>query len=130
MDLVDGSTQPPEMFLCDANGNLTSAKNNLYKPWKVRDQAIKTLINATLSSSALSLVMKQITARDVWKTLEHRYTSLSRTHVLSHKAKFDRVCKNNDIMTIYLDCVKEIHDKLSFVGVEIDDEELLHVACA
>jgi hypothetical protein len=48
MDLVDGSTEPPEMFLRDANGNLTSVENNLYKPWKVRDQAIKTLINATL----------------------------------------------------------------------------------
>jgi hypothetical protein len=127
MDLVDRSTQPPEMFLHDANGNLTSAENNLYKPWKVRDQAIKTLINATLSSSALSLVMKQITARDVWKTLERRYTSLSRTHVLSLKAELDRVRKNNYTMTIYLDRVKEIRDKLSFVGVEIDDEELLHV---
>jgi hypothetical protein len=48
MDLVDGSIEPPEMFLRDANGNLTYVENNLYKPWKVRDQAIKTLINATL----------------------------------------------------------------------------------
>ena len=71
--------------------------------------------------------MKQITARDVWKTLERRYTSLSRTHVLSFKAELDRVHKNNDTMMIYLDRVKEIRDKLSFVGVEIDDKELLHI---
>ena len=71
--------------------------------------------------------MKQITARDVWKTLERRYTSLSRTHVLSFKAELDRVHKNNDTMMIYLDRVKEIRDKLNSVGVEIDDEERLHI---
>ena len=30
-------------------------------------------------------------------------------------------------MTVYLDRVKEIRDKLGFVGVNVDDEDLLHV---
>ena len=30
-------------------------------------------------------------------------------------------------MSVFLDCVKELRDKLSTVGVEIDDEKLLHV---
>jgi hypothetical protein len=127
LDLVDGTTQSPEVFLRDANGVITTQENVLYKQWKVRDQALKTLINATLSSSALSLVMKQTTARGVWQVLERRYTSLSRTHVLSLKAELDRVRKNNDSMTVYLDHVKDIRDKLGSVGVDIDDEELLHV---
>ena len=30
-------------------------------------------------------------------------------------------------MTVYLDRVKEIRDKLGLVGVIIDDEEILHI---
>ena len=46
---------------------------------------------------------------------------------MSLKAELDRVKKNNDSITVYLDRVTEIRDKLGSVGVLIDDEELLHV---
>ena len=102
--------------------------NPLYKQWKACDQALKTLINATLSPSAITLVIGQTTAQGVWQALERRYTSLSRTHVLSLKGELDCVKKSNtETMTVYLDRVKEIRDKLGSVGVNIDDEDLLHV---
>ena len=65
----------------------------------------------------------------MWEVLERRYTSLSRTHVLSLKGELDRIQKKNESMSVFLDRVKEIRDKLSAVGVEVDDddEELLHV---
>ncbi len=60
--------------------------------------------------------------------MERRYTSLSRTHVLSLKAELDHVKKSStETMTVYLDHVKEIRDKLGSVGVNVDDEDLLHV---
>jgi hypothetical protein len=125
LDLLDGSVQPPAKFIADKEG--VAIENPLYKQWKTRDQALKTLINATLSPSALTLVLAQTTAQGVWQVLERRYTSLSRTHVLSLKAELDRVKKNNDSITVYLDRVTAIRDKLGSVGVLIDDEELLHV---
>ena len=63
----------------------------------------------------------------MWEVLERRYTSLSRTHVLSLKGVLDRIQKKNESMSVFLDRVKEIRDKLSVVGVEVDEEELLHV---
>jgi hypothetical protein len=125
LDLLDESVQPPAKFIANREG--TAVENPLYKQWKTRDQALKTLINATLSPSALTLVLSQTTAQGVWQVLERRFTSLSRTHVLSLKAELDRVKKNNDSMTVYLDRVTAIRDKLGSVGVLIDDEELLHV---
>ena len=121
------STHSPERYLQDESGAFTTQESVQYKQWKIRDQALKTLLNATLSSTALSLVICQSTARGVWEVLERRYTSLSRTHVLSLKGELDRIQKKNESMSVFLDRVKELRDKLSTVGVEIDDEELLHV---
>uniref|UniRef100_A0A2N9FMK1 Integrase catalytic domain-containing protein n=1 Tax=Fagus sylvatica TaxID=28930 RepID=A0A2N9FMK1_FAGSY len=117
----------PERYLQDESGAFTTQESVQYKQWKIRDQALKTLLNATLSLSALSLVIRQSTARGVWEVLERRYTSLSRTHVLTLKGELDRIQKKNESMSAFLDRVKELRDKLSAVGVEVDDEELLHV---
>uniref|UniRef100_A0A2N9G9X8 Integrase catalytic domain-containing protein n=1 Tax=Fagus sylvatica TaxID=28930 RepID=A0A2N9G9X8_FAGSY len=128
LDMIDGTASPPAEYLADANGESSLNVNPLYKQWKARDQALKTLINATLSPSAITLVIGQTTTQGVWQALERRYTSLSRTHVLSLKGELDRVKKSNtETMTVYLDRVKEIRDKLGSVGVNIDDEDLLHV---
>ena len=56
LDLLDESVQPPAKFIADREG--IAIENSLYKQWKARDQALKTLINATLSPSALTLVHK------------------------------------------------------------------------
>uniref|UniRef100_A0A2N9HKM9 Integrase catalytic domain-containing protein n=1 Tax=Fagus sylvatica TaxID=28930 RepID=A0A2N9HKM9_FAGSY len=127
VDMLDGTVPPPEQYLADENGDLSLHENILYKQWKARDQALKTLINATLSPSAITLVIGQTTAQGVWQVLERRYTSLSRTHILSLKAELDRVKKSTtETITVYLDRVKEIRDKLGSVGVIVDDEDLLH----
>uniref|UniRef100_A0A2N9HHM9 CCHC-type domain-containing protein n=1 Tax=Fagus sylvatica TaxID=28930 RepID=A0A2N9HHM9_FAGSY len=127
VDMLDGTVPPPEQYLADENGDLSLHENILYKQWKARDQALKTLINATLSPLAITLVIGQTTAQGVWQVLERRYTSLSRTHILSLKAELDRVKKSTtETITVYLDRVKEIRDKLGSVGVIVDDEDLLH----
>ena len=63
----------------------------------------------------------------MWEVLERRYTSLSQTHVLTLKGELDRIQKKNESMSAFLDRVKELKDKLSAVGVEVDDDEPLHV---
>jgi hypothetical protein len=83
LDMLDGTVLPPAQYLADENGELSLHENLLYKQWKARDQALKTLMNATLSPSAITLVIGQTTAQGVWQVLERRYTSLSRTHILS-----------------------------------------------
>ena len=62
LDMVDGTSSPPAQYLADANDESSLNVNPLYKQWKARDQALKTLINATLSPSAITLVIGQTTA--------------------------------------------------------------------
>uniref|UniRef100_A0A2N9HP43 Uncharacterized protein n=1 Tax=Fagus sylvatica TaxID=28930 RepID=A0A2N9HP43_FAGSY len=55
--------------------------NPSYQQWISRDQGLLTLINSTLSPTALSLVVGQTTAHGVWSILEKRYTSASSTTI-------------------------------------------------
>ena len=127
IDFVDGTVPSPSRFLTDAEGNLTSAANPEFKIWNTRDQAFLTLINSTLSTPVLSMVVGHNSAQAVWKTLEQRFTSTSRANVLNLKIELHNLKKGGESVNSYLQKVKNTRDKLVAVGILIDNEELLHI---
>uniref|UniRef100_A0A2N9HLR0 Reverse transcriptase Ty1/copia-type domain-containing protein n=1 Tax=Fagus sylvatica TaxID=28930 RepID=A0A2N9HLR0_FAGSY len=78
-------------------------------------------------TNALALVIGQKSAKGVWDTLEKRFTSLSRSNVLSLKRDLNSIKKNNDSINVYMQKIKECKDKLEAVGVFIEAEELLYI---
>uniref|UniRef100_A0A2N9HEG5 Retrotransposon Copia-like N-terminal domain-containing protein n=1 Tax=Fagus sylvatica TaxID=28930 RepID=A0A2N9HEG5_FAGSY len=127
IDFFDGTVPSPSRFLTDAKGNLTSAANPEFKIWNTRDQALLTLINSTLSTPVLSMVVGHNSAQAVWKTLEQRFTSTSRENVLNLKIELHNLKKGGESVNSYLQKVKNTRDKLVAVGILIDNEELLHI---
>uniref|UniRef100_A0A2N9FT93 Integrase catalytic domain-containing protein n=1 Tax=Fagus sylvatica TaxID=28930 RepID=A0A2N9FT93_FAGSY len=127
IDFVDGSVPSPTQFLTNAEGILTTTVNPDFQLWNIRDQALLTLINSTLSSSVLSMVVGHNSAQEVWKTLEQRFTSTSRSNVLNLKIELHNLKKGSESMTSFLQKVKNTRDKLIAVGTLIDNEELLHI---
>ena len=125
MEYIDGSIPCPVKFLTDASGSETI--NPDFLQWKARDKVLISLISVTLSPSALSLVIGQTSARGIWEVLEKRYTSISRSNVVNLKMELNGVKKSSDSISKYLQRIKEARDKLSSVGVLIDDEEILHI---
>uniref|UniRef100_A0A2N9G0H4 Integrase catalytic domain-containing protein n=1 Tax=Fagus sylvatica TaxID=28930 RepID=A0A2N9G0H4_FAGSY len=87
-------------------GVLTTGVNPSFLSWKKRDKALLTLIYSTLSPPVLSMVVGLHSAQEVWSTLETRFTSTARANVLNLKLELQSVKK---------------------VGVQIDDEEMLHM---
>uniref|UniRef100_A0A2N9IXE8 Retrotransposon Copia-like N-terminal domain-containing protein n=1 Tax=Fagus sylvatica TaxID=28930 RepID=A0A2N9IXE8_FAGSY len=120
MEYIDGSIPCPIKFFTNASGS--EAINPDFLQWKARDKVLISLISVTLSPSALSLVIGQ-----TWEVLEKRYTSISRSNVVNLKIELNGVKKSSDSISKYLQRIKEAHDKLSSVGVLIDDEEILHI---
>ena len=49
--------------------------SKLFELWQIRDQALVTLINSTLSLAVVYVVVGVESAIDVWKALEKRFTS-------------------------------------------------------
>ena len=83
IDILDDSITIPNNFLKDSSSNLTIEINPNFISWKNHEQAMFTFINSTLSPSILALTIGQKSANEVWKALEKRLASMSRSHVMS-----------------------------------------------
>uniref|UniRef100_A0A2N9FVX2 Integrase catalytic domain-containing protein n=1 Tax=Fagus sylvatica TaxID=28930 RepID=A0A2N9FVX2_FAGSY len=127
IDHIDGSVQKPSQYLVDSAGLLTTGVNPSFLSWKKRDKALLTLIYSTLSPPVLSMVVGLHSAQEVWSTLETRFTSTARANVLNLKLELQSVKKGSDSISAYMQRVKTARDKLFAVGVQIDDEEMLHM---
>jgi hypothetical protein len=122
---LDGSIPQPMQFLTSGAG--VQSVNPAFLAWKKKDKAILTLLYSTLTSPVLAMVIGLSTSQEVWNTLEERFTSTARANVLNLKLELQSIRKGNESMNSYLQRIKTTRDRLSAVGVLIDNEELLHI---
>jgi hypothetical protein len=59
--------------------------------------------------------------------LEERFTCTARANVLNLKLELQALKKGNDTVSGYMQRIKAARDKLSVVGVQINNEEMLHM---
>uniref|UniRef100_A0A2N9IPP4 Integrase catalytic domain-containing protein n=1 Tax=Fagus sylvatica TaxID=28930 RepID=A0A2N9IPP4_FAGSY len=122
---LDGSTQQPRQFLIDEAG--VQSVNLAFLIWKKKDKALLTLIYSTLSSPVLAMVVGSTTSQEVWNRLEEKFTCTARANVLNLKLELQGIKKGNESISSYLQKIKCTRDRLSAVGVHVDNEELLHM---
>ena len=56
--------------------------SDAYKIWTTHGKALMTLLNATLSTAALSCVIGCQTSKEIWTNLRERFADLTRTSIL------------------------------------------------
>ena len=122
---IDGTTLKPSPFVLDTTGNPTSVVNPDFQSWNIKDKALLSLINSTLTPQVFSLVVGITNLREVWNTLEQRFTSTSRANILNLKLELQSLKKGNDSVNSFLQKIKMARDKLLAVGVVVDNEELI-----
>jgi hypothetical protein len=126
LDHLDGSTAQPNPFLVAESG--VQSVNLAFLAWNKKDKALLTLLFSTLSPTVLAMVVGKSTSQEVWNTLEERFISTTRANVLNLKLELQSFKKGgNESISVYLQRIKTVRDKLSAVGVQSDPEELLHV---
>ena len=84
-DHINGSVTRPSCFLLEAEGSPTLEINQAFKAWQLRDKALFTLIYSILNPPILSMVVGLDSAQEVWKTLEVKFTSNTKSNILSLK---------------------------------------------
>ena len=99
--------------------------NPEFQTWKIKDKALLSLINSTLTPQVFSLMVGITTSREVWNTLEQRFTSTSRANILNLKLELQSLKKGSDSVNNFLQKIKIACDKLLAVGVVVDNEELI-----
>lgn len=122
---IDGTTQRPLPFVLDSLGNPTAIVNPEFQAWKINYKALLYLINSTLTPQVFSLVVGITSSREVWNTLEQRFTSTSRANILNLKLELQSLKRGNDFVNSFLQKIKIARDKLLAVGVIVDNEELI-----
>lgn len=128
IELLDEHQLVLDKFLKDLSGNITTIMNSNYLIWSSKERALLTFTSSTLSPSILALIVGCILTTDVWKVLENRFSSISRSHVMNLKGELQNMKKGSNSVDVYLRKIKVVRDKLLAVGVFLDDEELLHIA--
>ena len=96
IDVLDDLISALDRFLKDSSGNFTAEINPAFIAWKNREQAMFTFLNSTLSPAILALIVGQKSARGVWKVLEKRFASVSRSHVMSLRNELNAIKKGVD----------------------------------
>ena len=86
-ELLEEPQLVPEKFLKDLSGAYTTVVNPEYTLWRSKEKALLTFISSTLSSSILSLTVGCTSALEVWKVLENRFSSISRSRVMNLKGE-------------------------------------------
>ncbi|KAA8535057.1 hypothetical protein F0562_030060 [Nyssa sinensis] len=122
---IDGTHQCPNKFIQDVRGAGTAQINPDYQIWNTQDQALMTLLNATLSQTALSHVIGYSTSREAWLALERRFSASTRSNILQLKAALHNISKGKDSIDLYIQKIKQARDSLAFVSVLIEDENIL-----
>jgi hypothetical protein len=67
-------------------------------------------------------------ASNIWQTLEKRFTSISMSNILNLMIELHNIKKDANPVSVYVQKIKESKGKLPTVDVNIDNEELLHIA--
>ena len=93
--------------------------------WRIKDKALLSLINSTLTPQVFSLVVGTTTSREVWNTLEQRFTSTLRANILNLKLELQSLKKGSDFVNTFLQKIKIARDKLLAIVVIVDNEELI-----
>jgi hypothetical protein len=105
-DHIDGLVTRPSQFLLDAVGSPTLEINQAFKAWQLRDKALLTLTYSTLTPSILPMVVGLDSAQEVWETLEEKFTSNTRSNILSLKMELQSLKKGIDSVRMYLQRIK------------------------
>lgn len=130
---VDGSHPAPPKILpvvvsteSSSTDSATSTVNPSYEGWLAKDQALMTLINATLSAEALAYIVGCNSSQEEWEALEKHYSSSSRTNIINLKSDLQSISKKADeSIDSYIKRIKEIKDKLANVSSVVNNEDLL-----
>ena len=126
-ELIEEPQLIPDKYLKDLLGAYTAVVNPNFLVWKSKEKALLTFMSSTLSLSILALSVGCSSALEVWKVLENKFSSISRSHIMNIKGELHNIKKGVDIVDLYLQKTKVVKDKLLAVGVIMDDEELLHI---
>lgn len=112
---------PEPMILDESNSRVSNPEFTL---WTLIDNQLLSCLTSSLSSTTLPHVLGLTHTCQVWAALEHRFNSLSKSHIHELKNKLYSV-KMKGSVDEYIDEIRSYDQKLEAVGYHVDDDDLV-----
>ncbi|KAA0039118.1 retrotransposon protein [Cucumis melo var. makuwa] len=123
---IDDTLPCPPKHLPFSTLGTNSKINPEYLQWLSHDQALITLINTTLSSSALAYVVGSVSSKALWLSLEKRYSSNTQSNILDLTSALYTLKKTpSESIDQYTSRIKAFVDKLAAASISLENEGIL-----
>ena len=124
---LDGTKPAPPQSITSqsSNGVGTVITNPEFLQWHLQDQLILSALTSSLSESILTHVVKCLTSRDVWKTLECMFSSQDRARLMQIHYQIATLKKGNLSVADYFQRYTNLVDTLASIGNPLNDYELV-----
>ncbi|KAG6791875.1 hypothetical protein POTOM_001009 [Populus tomentosa] len=117
---IDGSEACPPRNLS------TGSLNPAYDVWQKKDVCLLGWILASISERLVSTIYGLNTSKQVWTTLQNRFSSQSRSRISHLKRQLQMLTQGGKTCSAYLDSAKTLVDQLAAAGKPVDDQDLIN----
>ncbi|CAN6704292.1 unnamed protein product [Malus baccata var. baccata] len=124
LGVVDGTDICPPPLLPD------QSLNPAFEIWYEKDQNLLIWLNSTLSEEVIPFTVNVSSSRDLWLKLEHRFGGVSDAHIHQLRSHFQSIQKGSQLISDYLQQIKEISDALMAAGAPVTDRGLIAATLA
>lgn len=122
---LDGSIPPPVSTILDSeNTRITNPESTL---WTLIDNQLLSCLTASLSPATLPHVLGLEHVTQVWHTLEHRFNSISKSHIHALRSRLYSVTKTGT-MDSYIDEIRNCVQRLEAVGYHVEESDMVFCA--
>ena len=101
-ELLEEPQLIPKKYLKNLSGSFITILNLDYLNWRSKEKNLLTFMSSTLSPTISALTVGCSTAMEVWKVLENKFYSFSRSHAMNIKGELHNIKKGSDSVDLYL----------------------------
>ena len=117
--MIDGSEEPPIRTLLDNSSNPT------YAIWFKKDNCVLSWLLASIYEKLVSTVFNLKTSKQVWDSLQARFSSTSRSRIALFKRQLQTLVQGNRPCSAFLEDAKLLADQLATAGKPVDDRDFI-----
>ncbi|KAI0493314.1 hypothetical protein KFK09_027591 [Dendrobium nobile] len=121
---LTGSTSCPPPLIPNTSGQ--SIKNPVHDTWVLIDQNLAAALYSVINPTILPYVLSLDHCVDIWKTLDLRLQSCTRSRISQLKNELHFLSMKENSMTQYLLEVKTKVDALAAAGAPVEVEDIIH----
>ncbi|KAB5534648.1 hypothetical protein DKX38_017734 [Salix brachista] len=117
--MIDGSKEAPSKLLSD------DSPNPAYTIWFRKDNCVLSWLLASISEKLVSTVFSLQTSKQVWDSLQTRFSATSRSRIALLKRQLQTIVQGNRSCSIFLEDAKQLADTLAAAGQPVNDQDFI-----